>query len=610
MAVRCIYILFLLAVVIIFPADITYAAESKKTNNTSELFYKNSLFHYYSGDYISALTKTLINDKSFNDALFSNKNKLLLGGIYLAYGLDYDAKSIFESLDNSDIDEETRNIIWFYIGRDFYNNFDYVNSEESLEKITENISKKNFNDKVNILSNVYVYNNNLGKLESFLKKNTSGKDTANYIKFNLGIGHLRNNNINKAKQYFLDVANIKPENIVQTSLRDKAKLHLANIAFKDKDYKASIKYINEMDANGIFSESAIYLSALSHSISGNSKKAYSLLNALKARQSKNIYKYYSILLISRILEQNGSLEEALQVLNNGVENIKNEKDELDILLKKIRKNFFLTNISKDKSGEIIVTNDEYRDLVSDLVFNREFSGLYHHYIDLIDLQKTIKHWNNQIPEFYTMLKERDSYFKKKKKLVSVDQYHKRKQEYSRKYQSLESGLNDIRKNNRIEGLFSDEEVEYDDDLDYVSKKITKLEKHEDLSDYKEKVRIMKGLNYWNAAEQYHSRLWQAQYNLNGTKHELDTLDKRIISLQNSTKSEFNYSAHKRNIDLLYNRLHNLNKRLKGTTARVKEQLIHLAVLELDKRYKDIDSYYRAFRFDVARVSDRIVLNKK
>lgn len=607
MAGRCIYTIVFLAAFIL-PVGMTHAEKDKDTN-IGELFYKNSLFHYYSGDYISALTKTLINDKKSDDLSLNTKNKLLLGGIYLAYGLDYDAKSIFEAMEKNDIDEETRNIIWFYLGRDFYTNFDYANSEVSLEKITNNISEKNQLDKVNILSNVYVYNNNLDKLENVLNKGTYNIDAANYIKFNLGVGYLRNNNIEKGKKYLSEVANIKPATIEQTSIRDKAKLHLANLSFKEKNYSATIKYINEMDANGIFSESAIYLSALSHSINGNSKKAFSLLSALKSRQSKNIYKYYSTLLISRILEQNGNLEEALQVLNKGVSNITDEKNELNKLLEKIRNDFFLSGFSKDESGDIVVTNNEYKSLVSDLVFNREFSGLYNHYIDLLHLQKTIRHWSNQIPEFYIMLKERDSYFRKKKKLVSVSQYYARKKEYLKEYQSLESSVNDIRNNRRVEGLFNEEEAEYADDLDYISKKISRLSKHDDFSDYKEKVRIMKGLNYWNAAEKYHSRLWQAQDNLNESKHELEVLDKRISSLEKSSKSEFNYSKHKNNVDSLYARLHRLDNRLKSTTLNLKEQLVHLAAAELDKRYKDIDSYYRAFRFDVARVSDRIVLNK-
>lgn len=608
MAVRYIYIILSL-VIFVLQANISHAAQ-KQEANIGDLFYKNSLFHYYSGDYISALTKTIINDKKYNSAELNTKNKLLLGGIYLAYGLDYDAKSIFESLNNNELDEEIRNIIWFYIGRDFYNNFDYTNSESSLEKISNNISEKNNIDRINILSNVYVYNNNLSKLESLLTQNTLPLDANNYLKFNLGIGHLRNNNIDKGKQYLTDVASTKPFNVEQSSIRDKAKLHLANLAFKDKDYKTSIKYIDEMDAHGLFSESAIYLSALSHSITGNTKKAFSLLNTLKAKKSKNIYKYYSALLIARILEQNGNLEEALQVLNDGVSTIKIEKEELDSLLDKLRHNFFLTDLSRDKTGEIIVTNQQYKNLVNDLVFSRDFSGLYNHYIDLLHLQKTIRHWNNQIPEFYIMLKERDSHFKEKKSMLFTTQYHTRKKEYLTKTQSLESLLNDIRKNKNIEGLFTEEESEYADNLNYISNKIASLSKHENLSDYSEKVRIMKGLNYWNAVDQYYPRLWQAQFNLNETKSELNILDKRILSLQDATKSEFEYSTHKRNIDSLYSRLNILDTRLKETTIRLKEQLIRIAADELDKRYKDIESYYRAFRFDVARVSDRIVVNKK
>lgn len=580
-----------------------------KDKNISELLYKNSLFHYYSGDYITALTKTLINEQQSKIDKHQTKNKLLLGGIYLAYGLDYDAKHIFETMHNSAIDEETRNIIWFYIGRDLYHNFDYENAETSLEKMSQNISRKNKLDKENILSNVYVHNNNVDDLSKLLASKNQSDESSDYLRFNLGIAYLRNNSPDMGKKYLLEVANIKPTNFEQASLRDKAKLHLANIAFKDKDYKSTIKYTDEINANGLYSESAIYLSALSYSIIGNTKKAYSLLTALKLKDSKNIYKYYSILLIARILEQNGELDEALQVLNNGVQTIKSEKDELNVLLTQIRNDFFLTDLAKNKNGEIIVTNEKYEELVNDLTFNKEFSGLYNHYIDLIDLTKTTRHWNTQIPEYYIMLKERDNFFKTKKTTISISQYQDKKSRYQTELDKNTRLLSAIKTNKNIEALYTDEEIEVSDDLDAVSNKIKRLSKHQDLSDYSEKIRIMKGLNYWGAAQQYDARLWTAKINLTEMENEIKLLDKRITSLEKAAKSEFNYSYHKSTVDTASSRLKLLDAKLNNTISRLKEKLIKLASQELDHRFKDIDSYYRAFKFDVARVSDRIVVNK-
>jgi len=440
MAFRYINIIFSV-VMCLLHVSMSHAAQEK--DNIEDLFYKNSLFHYYGGDYISALTKTLINSERQNNAALETRNNLLLGGIYLAYGLDYDAKSIFDNLKDNDLDEETKNIIWFYLGRDFYENFDYENSEASLENITINFTKKHTEDKINLLSNVYVYNNKLNKLNNLLVNNKLPENTVNYIKFNLGVGYLRNSDNNKGRQYLSDVGKIKPLNLEQSSIRDKAKLHLAMLAFKQKDYKSTIAHAQDINANGIFSENAIYLSALAYSISGNSKKAFSLLSNLKGRKSNNVYKYYSLLLISRILEKNNSYKEALSMLNNGVNAIESEKKELDGLLAKIKDDFFLVDIGRDKSGEIVTTKEKYRDLIGRLKFNREFSGLYNHYVDLLRLQKTINHWGNQIPEFYIMLKERDIYFKEKKKTIATTKYHAMKKKYKNKLQHIDSIFNKV-----------------------------------------------------------------------------------------------------------------------------------------------------------------------
>jgi hypothetical protein len=585
-------------------------AEENKHDDTNELFYKNTLFHYYSGDYITALSKAMINNEKYNNSTLEPRNKLLLGGIYLAYGLNYDAKTIFENINTDSLDEELRNIIWFYIGRDFYRNFDYNNSAAALERISEQFPRTRKLEKTNILSNVYVHNNNLVKLERMLEN--SNPDSANYqyILFNLAIAHLKQNNPEKGKKYLIKLTEDKPENIEQASIADKARLHLANLHFKNEDYKSTIKYIDDMNADGLFAESAIYLSALAHSMSGNSKRAFSLLNKLKTRESKDIYQFYSILLIARILEQNGNLEDSLKVLNDGVVSIQHTKKELDELIKKIRSQLFFDNFRKDENGEITIVSPQYKYLLAELSFNRDFSGLYNHYIDLLNLRETVNHWKNQIPEFYIMLKERDKHFKQKKKAISTTKYSDIRNDYAEKLGKLEIKFNKINATHDVEGLYTQSETEYSEDLNYVSDTITKLKKHEDLGDYEYKVDLMKGINYWNAAQQYHTRIWETESNLKQSRKHLKALDEQIASLKVSANSEFNYSMHKNTIDSLYSRLKKLDARLETTTVNLKEQLIKTAAAELDKRFKNIDSYYRAFKFDVARVSDRIVLNKK
>lgn len=584
--------------------------EKKPESKIEDLLYKNTLFHYYSGDYISALTRILVNEKRLLADIDQDRTKILQGGIYLAYGLDYDAKKIFEGLNTEALDEELRNVIWFYLGRDFYNNFDYSHAADSLEKITQDASYLNRQEKYNILSNSYVYTNQVNKLENILNNKDLDTDDKNYVKFNLAIAHLKNSQVIKGKKLLDELADLKAKNVIHSTISDKAKLHLANIAFNEKKYKESIGYINEMDANGLYSDNAIYLSALSHSIIGNVKKAYSLLNTLKAREARNIYKYYSVLLIARILEQNGNYQEALNVLNDGLRSISISKQELNALLEKIRKDFFLTGLSKTKEGEIIIANKEYKNLVSELVFNKKFASHYNNYIDLLNLRNNINHWKTQLPQLSIMLKERDHYFKEKRSNVSTTKFSQSKVDYTEQLKYLNKQLSLVQSKQDARMLYTDTEIEHEDDLEYVEQKVKRLSRHEDLSDIQYKLRIMKGLNYWGAATDYKPRWWDIKSGLKDTEKELGILNQRIISLQNASRSEFNYTKHANNIRSMSNRMAYLSQRLDMAIIRLKEELILTASEELDERFKGIDAYYKAFKYDIARVSDRVFLDKK
>ena len=125
---------------------------------------------------------------------------------------------------------------------------DYVNAADSLEKITLDSSYKNKQEKINILSNVYVYTNDIEKIKNLLAEGNINEEDKLYLKFNLAIAYLKNNDMEKGKQQLLYIANLKPVNIEQATISDKAKLHLANLSFKDKDYKKTITYIESMGA--------------------------------------------------------------------------------------------------------------------------------------------------------------------------------------------------------------------------------------------------------------------------------------------------------------------------------------------------------------------------
>ena len=76
--IRLLKSLFLFGVVFSCSTQLSVAEE--KNNNKSQLedlLYKNTLYHYYSGDYISALTRILVNEKRLLANTEAERTKIL-----------------------------------------------------------------------------------------------------------------------------------------------------------------------------------------------------------------------------------------------------------------------------------------------------------------------------------------------------------------------------------------------------------------------------------------------------------------------------------------------------------------------------------------------------
>ena len=100
-------------------------AETEIEHEVEDLPYGLSLFHFYQEKYFSAITDLLV-AKHYKTLSSQDKNpELLLGGLYLSYGLQHKSAAILSNIINEedDLELETKN-----------------HSEKARYKITEHIT--------------------------------------------------------------------------------------------------------------------------------------------------------------------------------------------------------------------------------------------------------------------------------------------------------------------------------------------------------------------------------------------------------------------------------------------------------------------------------------
>lgn len=126
----------LLALLAVQPAA---AADADPGSSVQDLRYGVVLYDFYQDDYFQALTELLLGEQKHDMPHHAEFAALLRGGISLSYGLDDQARGIFEQLLAKHPKPEVRERAWFYLGKSFYTRGDYASAAQLLARTGDHL---------------------------------------------------------------------------------------------------------------------------------------------------------------------------------------------------------------------------------------------------------------------------------------------------------------------------------------------------------------------------------------------------------------------------------------------------------------------------------------
>lgn len=589
-------------------------AEADKQYVVSDLSYGVSLYNFFQDKYFSAITDLLIAKERQPIQSQGSDPDLLLGGLYLTYGLHQDASTIFHQL----VDQHTTPIIrdraWFNLAKLQYKRGAHADSEKSLHRIQDTLPDYRNSERLHLLANIHMqhqqYDEAISTLESF-----SGNTTWEaYAQFNLGVTLVKKERSDEGLELLRKLGHIEPVTEEQAALRDKANLALgfslmrldrsaeASDAFKRVRLESPQSDIALLGIGWAWNRQSLY------------EKALVPWMELKSRDPLSPAVQESLLAIPYTFEQLERPRLALSHYDSATTIFSQQLDKLEQIITGIKNGELLKALTPGTLGDenaYSLFRAELPDSISapylkNMMASHQFQEAVRNYQDLLYLDYVLQHWERSLPTFTLMLDERRRLYEQKSPKLAQNAQLKMIERYQQQRNKLAEEFERIIRSNDIPALANEDEREYLEILSAVKNRLNHLSNTQDLSEQQEKYRLINGILYWQISEESASRQWQLKKGLKELDAALEKARRADNSLQNTWSSApGNFKGFANRITGKKEHIDRLRKRVTHLEQEQKRYINALALSEIGRYKVRLEKYQARARFALARLYDTL-----
>lgn len=613
----------LLPLLLLAAAGLAHAKDKDnelKPQEIHDLRYGETLFNYFQKKYFSAITNLMVAEVRDPIRIQGEDPKLLLGGLYLAYGMHTAASELFQEILNSDNLPATHDRAWYYIAKLRYQKGYLPQAEEALLRIKDTLPEDREAERLHLLSNVYMAQQKYEDAINVLREFRGSSDWEAYAKFNLGVALVKAGQLEEGIDLLSDVGKLNPFKISHelNALRDKANLALGFAFLRGNRPAQAVEDFQRIRLSGPMSNKALLGLGWAYTTQEKYTEAMNPWLELQSRLALDTSVQESMIAIPYVIEKLDKKRLAMSYYDNAIKSYTDEINRLEDVMLAVQHGELIqamrpANLDDETSLPIHafgLPNSITAPYLHQMMATNDFQESYKNLQNLMYLRYTLQHWTAQLPSYELMLSERRiAYYNKLPRVVS-DERLKQITRMTQKRDEFAAELTRIENENDSLGLLTEEEEDQLQLLQKVKNKLQLLSKQHDMSDEQDKYRLLQGILYFNTQSDFVPRMWQAKHQL----IELDrALEKTKKSKQNLVKAANSapkfFLGYNRKIATSKQRIGSLLNRLDSAIRQQETQIQKMAMQALTQRRQQLENYHVRARFGIARLYDSLVLEK-
>lgn len=610
----------LLCIAIAFSSRAEPTRPEMEATDIYDLRYGETIFYFFQQKYFSAITELMVADVRDPIKIQGEDPKLLLGGLYLAYGMHNEASRIFQELLNDQTLPQTHDRAWYYIAKLRYLKGFVPEAEQALLQIKDTLPPDREAERQHLLANVYLSQKNYPKAIEILKNFSGDSEWEAYAKFNLGVALVKAGELDEGTQLLNEVGSLDPFSISHelNALRDKANLALGFAYMRGKNPVEAQDNFQRIRLEGPLSNKALLGLGWSFAQQDKYTEALNAWLELQTRKALDTTVQESLIAIPFTVEKMNKPRLAMQYYQRAIETYTAEINQLENVMLAVQRGELIqamrpANLEDEASLPINsfgLPKSVSAPYLNQMMATNIFQEAYKNYQSLLHLKHILEKWRDQFPSYEMILNERRKAYYTKLPQVASDARLKEITHMYEKREDIAKEVKRIEDENDGFALANEDEEDLIDTLKSAKTRLDRLGKSEDMSEEMEKYQILHGVLYFQLQSEFIPRLWSVKSNLRELDRALEkTRDTKRSLVKAANEAPKFFEGYDQKIDWSKKRITNLLSRLASAISQQEAHIQNLAMDGLIKRRQALENYHVRARFGIARLYDTLIIEK-
>jgi hypothetical protein len=581
--------------------------------DVKDLHYGDVLFYFYQDDYFDSITRLLAARQLQRLPNTQGEAELLLGGLYLSLGEHVEAGNIFEKLLNANTSEAVRNKAWFYLGKVWYQRGYLQESERALRQVSEKIQPRISAERYMLLAQLMLREDRYDDAIAALSAWHGPPDWTAYAQFNLGVALVRKGRLPDAVPHLDQVGRMETSSEELLSLRDKANLALGFALLQAERAADARPILERVRLDGPYSSKALLGVGWADSALGQFKRALVPWLALRKRDLLDSAVQESYLTVPYAYNQLGASGQAAEFYNSAIDSFDAEMKRIDDSIEQIRSGNLLDRLLNDDKKDTLTWYWQLKTLpdapesryLYQLLAGNEFQEGLKNYRELGFMSRNLDDWRENLSAFNDMLDTRQQAYDQRVPKADAVMAATDLDALAKRRVDFESRINEIEKSGDFAALGTSQEQQNWARLKRIEDYVAAHPDDPDLTDMRDRLRLLKGVMYWRLSESFKARLWNERRSVKELEASLVETQKRAVSVKQARLGvPSNTGAFAARVTAVRARMDELQQRLTALSERQNRFLQALAIRELQAQKQRIEIYQIQARYELAAIYDK------